>query len=52
MADTGIFISSCSRREWARRRPARNLVLRLQLVLTLIVLASGFGAFVVARGGL
>jgi hypothetical protein len=50
MADTGIFISSCSRRELARRRPGRIPGVRLQLLLTPILLAAGSGAFVVARG--
>jgi hypothetical protein len=47
-----IFISSCSRRQLARRRPhGRMLVLRSELVLTLLVLALGFGAYVAGRGG-
>jgi hypothetical protein len=34
-----LFISSCSRREWARRRPQRS-VLRAQIVWGLALAAS------------
>jgi hypothetical protein len=55
----GIFISSCSRRQLARRRPHGKLaILRselaltlLVLALTLLVLALGLGAFIAGRGG-
>jgi len=50
MEDRGLFISSCSRRELARRRPTRS-VARAQVVLTLLVLAAVLGALVAARGG-
>jgi hypothetical protein len=46
-----IFISSCSRRQLARRRHPSG-VLRVELLLLLLVVASGLGAFVAARGGL
>ncbi len=46
-----IFISSCSRRQLARRRPA-NFMLRLQLVTALIVIAVAIGTFLAARGGM
>jgi hypothetical protein len=46
-----IFISSCSRRQLARRRHPRG-VARVELLLALLVVASGAGAFVAARGGL
>ncbi len=36
----------------ARRRPSRPGVLRMQMVLVLLVLAIGFGAFVAGRGGI
>ncbi len=45
-----IFISSCSRRQLARRRHARNLV-RVELLVVLVIVASGVGAFVAGRGG-
>jgi hypothetical protein len=47
-----IFISSCSRRELARRRPTRNPALRLQLIVALLLLLAGVGAVFAARGGL
>ncbi len=46
-----IFISSCSRRQLARRRHARSLV-RVELLVVLLIVASGLGAFVAGRGGL
>jgi hypothetical protein len=52
MAETGIFISSCSRRELARRRSGRsNGVLAVLVAVLLVVLAIALGAIVVARGG-
>ena len=51
-----IFISSCSRRELARRRPGRTagtvLIVLLQLLLALIVVGMGLGAVMLARAGL
>jgi hypothetical protein len=56
MAETGMFISSCSRRELARGRPGSATATLLtgirQLLIALIVGGIGFGVFVVARGGL
>ena len=52
MAESGIFISSCSRRQLARRRPTRTGVVRLQILMVLIVLGSGLGAVLAARGGI
>jgi hypothetical protein len=53
MEGSKVFISSCSRRELARRRPrSAGGMLRIQVLLVLITLALGFGAFVVGRGGL
>jgi hypothetical protein len=46
-----IFIGSCSRRQLARRRHARSLV-RVELIVVLVIVASGLGAFVAGRGGL
>jgi hypothetical protein len=51
MAGSSIFISSCSRRQLARRRSTRSTV-RPQVLLTLLVLAMGLAAFVVGRGGI
>jgi hypothetical protein len=50
MPDSTIFISSCSRRQLARRRPGRAQI-RLQLMLAMVVLLSVFAALVAARGG-
>jgi lysylphosphatidylglycerol synthetase-like protein (DUF2156 family) len=50
MEDRSLFISSCSRRELARRRPTRNISWT-PLMLTLIVLALAAGAIIAARGG-
>jgi hypothetical protein len=47
-----IFISSCSRRELARRRPTRNPVVRLELLAVLLVIVLGLTALVLARGGI
>jgi hypothetical protein len=46
-----LFISSCTRRELARRRPARSAV-RIHLLGTAILVAVAVGAFVAASGGL
>jgi hypothetical protein len=51
MPDSHLFISSCSRRQLARRRLGRVL-LRLQVLLALIVLLSAAAAFIAGRGGL
>ncbi len=52
MEGKSIFISSCSRRQLARRRaPVRSSVMRLQPMLMLLVLIVGFAAFVVGHGG-
>jgi hypothetical protein len=63
MSDTEIFISSCSRRQMARRRPAGRLgrlsrvgafrlqAVALQVLFALLVLAVAFGAFVAGHGG-
>jgi hypothetical protein len=47
-----IFISSCSRRELARRRPTRNPAVRLQLVAVLLVIVAALATLVVSRGGI
>jgi hypothetical protein len=50
VADRPLFISSCTRREMARRRPHRSAV-RIQ-ALALLLIAAALGAFIAARGGL
>jgi hypothetical protein len=61
MPDPDIFISSCSRRQAARRRAPRGAlrgvvrvqlsVAWMQLLVALLVVAAAFGAFVAGRGG-
>jgi hypothetical protein len=51
MESKSVFISSCSRRELARRRPSRRAVW-LQSNLSMIVLAVAVVAFVVVRLGM
>lgn len=47
-----VFISSCSRRELARRRPNRPLV-RAELIMAVVVLlAMAAAAFAAVQGGL
>jgi hypothetical protein len=45
-----VFISSCTRRDLARRRAGRP-ALRLQLFVALIVLAAALAAFLALHGG-
>jgi hypothetical protein len=49
--DKSLFISSCTRRQMARRRPGRTAG-RLELLLGVALLLAALVAFVVARGGL
>jgi hypothetical protein len=46
-----LFISSCTRREMARRRPQRHSPLRLQLMVALISVAAVV-AYLALRGTL
>ena len=46
-----VFISSCTRRQMARRKPSRT-PRRTQLLLVAIMLAVALGTFVAAGGGL
>jgi hypothetical protein len=46
-----LFISSCTRREMARRRPGRSAG-RLELLVGMTLLVAALVAFVVVRGGL
>jgi hypothetical protein len=50
MEDRSLFISSCTRRDLARRRARRHLF--APGALTLVVLAAALGAFIAARGGI
>ena len=52
MEGNGIFVSSCSRRQLARRRPqARVGAVRVELLIALLVVVVGFGAFLAGHGG-
>jgi hypothetical protein len=51
METRNLFISSCSRRELARRRPSRT-AWRLQLTLALVLLTVAVFAFAIVRMGL
>jgi hypothetical protein len=51
MQDRSLFISSCSRRELARRKPARTFPLG-RLLVTLAIVLIAFAAVLAARGGL
>ncbi|MGI8430338.1 MAG: hypothetical protein ACR2OB_13800 [Solirubrobacteraceae bacterium] len=48
MTDSEIFISSCSRRELAHRRPTRATI-RIEFVILLLVLLA-VGAVLAVRG--
>jgi hypothetical protein len=59
MPSSGIFISSLTRRQLARRRPTRRalslaaaLPAGLQLVLVVLVVIAGFAAFMAGRGAI
>ena len=51
MEERTLFISSCSRRELARRRPHRSPV-QMQMLLLAVAIAAALGAFFAAHGGL
>jgi hypothetical protein len=48
MEERNLFISSCSRRQLARRRPTKTAG-RLQLAIALLLLAAAVLAFTVVR---
>ncbi len=52
MDGSKVFISSCSRRQWARRRPSRGGALRMQLLLVLLIVGLAVGAFIAGHGGI
>ncbi len=49
MEGKSVFISSCTRRELARRRSSRSLM-RIEWRISLVLLAVAVAAFVVMRG--
>jgi hypothetical protein len=51
VAEKSVFISSCSRRQLARRRAARAMW-RYELPPVLLVLVLGVAAFMAGRGGI
>jgi hypothetical protein len=51
MESKSVFISSCTRREMARRRPSRTAG-RLELWVGVAMLVVALVAFAVVRGGL
>ncbi len=51
MDEKSVFISSCSRRQLARRRAARA-IWRYDVPPVLLVLGLGLAAFVAGRGGI
>ena len=54
MEGSKVFISSCSRRQLARRRLTRGGMLRMQLQLLMVLLIVGLAvaAFIAGRGGI
>jgi hypothetical protein len=53
MESQKLFISSCSRRQLARRRSARRGgALRLQMLVLVLAVGLGFAAFVAGHGGI
>jgi hypothetical protein len=46
-----LFISSCTRRQLARRRPSRSAG-RLEVLVAMAVLLAAVVAFVIVHGGL
>ena len=51
MESQSLFISSCSRRELARRKPSKS-AWRLQLTVALVLLIAAVFAFAIVRLGL
>ena len=50
MSEKSVFISSCSKRELARRRPTPNAY-RWQQLIAMIVLCAALAAFLATRVG-
>jgi hypothetical protein len=51
MENRSVFVSSCSRRELARRRPTR-MAPWAPILLSLLVVVLAMGVFAAARGGI
>lgn len=51
MQEKSLFISSCTRREMARRRPTRGMY-PVHVLLAIVVLALALGVALTAHGGL
>jgi hypothetical protein len=53
MPESRLFMSSCSRRQLARRRAGRGAmrIEPLVVILVILVILAGIAAFVVGRGG-
>jgi hypothetical protein len=51
MEERTVFISSCSRRELARRSPGRTLA-PMQLLLLAVLIGIVLAGFIAAHGGL
>jgi hypothetical protein len=53
MPHSRLFVSSCTRRQLARRRPGRTtLPAQVLIVMILILILAGLAAFIAGRGGL
>jgi hypothetical protein len=57
MTEKSLFISSCNRRQLARRRQGRRALLSLPprvatLAPALLIVVAGFAAYVAGRGGI
>jgi hypothetical protein len=51
MPHSRLFVSSCTRRQLARRRPGR-ITLPAQLLIVTILIVAGLAAFIAGRGGI
>jgi hypothetical protein len=51
MENRSVFVSSCSRRQLARRRPTRTAPW-VPILLSLLVVLLALGTFAAARGGI
>jgi hypothetical protein len=49
MEERNLFISTCTRRQMARRRPSRVFI-PLWVVMSLVAIGAGIAAVVVTRG--
>jgi hypothetical protein len=51
MPHSRLFVSSCTRRQLARRRPGRTTV-PAQVLIVMILILAGLAAFIAGRGGI